>query len=76
MQTQHIDFITSAYLSNALSQTANSTQTNLTYITLPTSINLGVLSNINYYHKVNYLGSIFSALPGTTSELNRFSSTQ
>jgi molybdate/tungstate transport system substrate-binding protein len=54
MQTQHIDFITSAYLSNAIPQTGNSTQTNLAYITLPDTINLRVLSNINYYHKANF----------------------
>jgi molybdate/tungstate transport system substrate-binding protein len=63
MQTDHIDFIISAYLANALSQVKTTTE-NLTYITLPTSINLGVLSNLNYYQKANYGGSIFSALTG------------
>jgi molybdate/tungstate transport system substrate-binding protein len=54
MQTQHIDFIISAYESNAIPQTGNSSQTNLAYITLPDSINLGNLSNINYYNQANF----------------------
>ena len=52
MQTQHIDFITSAYESNAIPQTAN--QTNLAWITLPNSVNLGVLSDTSYYNKANF----------------------
>jgi molybdate/tungstate transport system substrate-binding protein len=54
MQTQHIDFITSAYLSNAIPQTGNSTQTGLAYITLPDAINLRVLSDLSYYHQANF----------------------
>ncbi len=54
MQTQHIDFITSSYLSNAIPQTGNSTQTHLAYITLPDAVSLGVLSNVSYYHKANF----------------------
>jgi len=52
MQTQHIDFITSAYESNAIPQTAN--QTNLVYITLPEEVNLGVLSDTSYYNQANF----------------------
>jgi molybdate/tungstate transport system substrate-binding protein len=52
MQTDHIDFITSAYESNAIPQTAN--QTSLAWITLPTSVNLGVLSNTPYYNNANF----------------------
>ncbi len=52
MQTQHIDFILSDYLSNAIPQTAN--QTSLAYITLPTQVNLGVLSDTSYYNKANF----------------------
>ena len=52
MQTQHIDFITSAYESNAIPQTAN--QTSLAWITLPTSVNLGVLSDTSYYNEANF----------------------
>ena len=54
MQTQHIDFITSAYESNAIPQTGNSTQTHLAYITLPSAVNLGVLSDLSYYHQANF----------------------
>jgi|GEM_PF-316735 len=54
MQTQHIDFIISSYLSNAMPQTGNSTQTHLAYITLPDAVNLGVLSDVNYYHQANF----------------------
>jgi ABC-type molybdate transport system substrate-binding protein len=52
MQTQHIDFITSAYESNAIPQTAN--QTSLAYITLPDQVNLGVLSDTSYYNQANF----------------------
>jgi molybdate/tungstate transport system substrate-binding protein len=52
MQTQHIDFITSAYESNAIPQTAN--KTNLAYITLPDLVNLGVLSDTSYYNEANF----------------------
>jgi molybdate/tungstate transport system substrate-binding protein len=52
MQTQHIDFITSAYESNAIPQTAN--KTNMAYITLPSSVNLGVLSDTSYYNEANF----------------------
>ncbi|HYB92933.1 MAG TPA: substrate-binding domain-containing protein [archaeon] len=54
MQTQHIDFITSAYLSNAIPQTGNSSQTQLAYITLPTSVNLQLMSMIHYYQKADF----------------------
>ena len=52
MQTQHIDFITSAYESNAIPQTNQTT--GLAWITLPTSVNLGVLANTPYYNKANF----------------------
>jgi molybdate/tungstate transport system substrate-binding protein len=52
MQTQHIDFITSAYESNAIPQTNQTT--GLAWITLPTSVNLGVLSDTSYYNKANF----------------------
>jgi molybdate/tungstate transport system substrate-binding protein len=52
MQTDHIDFITSAYESNAIPQTAN--QTSLAWITLPTQVNLGVLSNTPYYNQADF----------------------
>ena len=52
MQTDHIDFITSAYESNAIPQTAN--QTSLAWITLPTQVNLGVLANTLYYNEANF----------------------
>jgi molybdate/tungstate transport system substrate-binding protein len=54
MQTQHIDFVISAYMSNAIPQVGNSTQTNLAYITLPNLVNLGVLSDLSYYHLANF----------------------
>jgi molybdate/tungstate transport system substrate-binding protein len=54
IQTQHIDFIISAYLSNAIPQVGNSTQTNLAYITLPDLVNLGVLSDLSYYQLANF----------------------
>src|SRR5208283_693449 len=52
MQTDHIDFITSAYESNAIPQTNQTT--GLAWITLPTAVNLGVLSNTPYYNKANF----------------------
>ena len=52
MQTDHIDFITSAYESNAIPQTAN--QTSLAWITLPTQVNLGVLADTPYYNEANF----------------------
>jgi molybdate/tungstate transport system substrate-binding protein len=52
MQTQHIDFITSAYESNAIPQT-NQTK-GLAWITPPTAVNLGVLSDTPYYNKANF----------------------
>ena len=52
MQTDHIDFITSAYESNAIPQTEN--QTSLAWITLPTQVNLGVLANTLYYNEANF----------------------
>ncbi len=51
MQTDHIDFITSAYESNAIPQT---NQTGLAWITLPTQVNLGVLANTPYYNEANF----------------------
>jgi molybdate/tungstate transport system substrate-binding protein len=54
VQTDHIDFIISAYESNAIPQTGNSTQTHLAYITLPDAVNLGVLSDLSYYHLANF----------------------
>jgi molybdate/tungstate transport system substrate-binding protein len=54
VQTDHIDFILSAYESNAIPQTGNSTQTHLAYITLPDAVNLGVLSDLSYYHLANF----------------------
>jgi molybdate/tungstate transport system substrate-binding protein len=68
VQTDYIDFILSAYKSNAIPQTGNSTQTGLAYITLPTAINLGVLSDLSYYHLANFsLYSGNSSLPDTSS---------
>jgi molybdate/tungstate transport system substrate-binding protein len=54
VQPDHIDFILSAYESNAIPQTGNSTQTHLAYITLPYAVNLGVLSDLSYYHLANF----------------------
>ena len=51
---RNIDFIISAYLSNAIPQTGNSTQTHIAYITLPNSVNLGVLSDLSYYLQANF----------------------
>ena len=52
LQTQHIDFITSAYESNAIPQTNSTPGT--AWITLPTSVNLGVLANTPYYNEANF----------------------
>jgi molybdate/tungstate transport system substrate-binding protein len=69
VQTDHIDFIISAYESNAIPQTGNSTQTHLAYITLPNAVNLGVLSDLSYYHLANFSLSPanFSLAPSTES---------
>ncbi len=50
-----VQFILSAYTSNAMPQTKSYQQQgfNITYITLPPFINLGNLSYVNFYHKVN-----------------------
>jgi molybdate/tungstate transport system substrate-binding protein len=53
MQTQHIDFITSAYESNAIPQT-NQTAGTTAWITLPTSVNLGVLALTPYYNQADF----------------------
>lgn len=52
MQSGQIDFITSAYTSNAISQVKN--QPNMAYITLPNFINLGDLSQLSYYYQGNF----------------------
>ncbi|MFP3306682.1 MAG: substrate-binding domain-containing protein [Thermocladium sp.] len=51
MESGKIDFILSAYLSNALP--THKAVTTIAYITLPPQINLGNLSMVNYYHSVN-----------------------
>ncbi|WP_291767476.1 substrate-binding domain-containing protein [Caldivirga sp. UBA161] len=51
MQAGQIQFILSAYLSNALPQTQEYKGT--AYITLPPMVNLGNLSYVPYYHQVN-----------------------
>jgi molybdate/tungstate transport system substrate-binding protein len=51
-QSGNLDFITSAYLSNSIPQTANSSQ--IAYITLPETINLGTIADVNYYHNGNF----------------------
>jgi len=50
-----VQFILSAYTSNAIPQTQYYQQKgfNMTYITLPPLINLGNLSYVSFYHKVN-----------------------
>ncbi|MGC8674972.1 substrate-binding domain-containing protein [Fervidicoccus sp.] len=50
-----VQFILSAYLSNAIPQVQYYQQNgyNITYITLPSAINLGDLSYVNYYKQVN-----------------------
>ena len=52
LQTDHIDFITSAYESNAIPQTNQTAGT--AWITLPTSVNLGVLANTPYYNQADF----------------------
>jgi len=52
MQTDHIDFITSAYESNAIPQTNQTPGT--AWITLPTQVNLGVLADTPYYNQANF----------------------
>ena len=51
-ESDQVDFITSAYESNAISQVAN--QPSLAYITLPNFINLGDLSQLSYYYQGNF----------------------
>ena len=51
-ETGKVDFITSAYASNAISQVKN--QPNLAYITLPNFINLGDVSQLSYYYQGNF----------------------
>ncbi|WP_069807000.1 substrate-binding domain-containing protein [Vulcanisaeta thermophila] len=53
MLTSKMDFILSAYESNAIPQTK--AYKGLTYITLPPFINLGNLSYVDYYHQVNVI---------------------
>lgn len=52
MQSGQVDFITSAYTSNAISQVKN--QPNMAYITLPNFINLGDVSQLSYYYQGNF----------------------
>ncbi|MEM1638142.1 MAG: substrate-binding domain-containing protein [Pyrobaculum sp.] len=51
MPTGQIQFILSAYLSNAIPQVKE--YRDLAYITLPPQINLGSLDYVQYYHSVN-----------------------
>ncbi|MEM3327051.1 MAG: substrate-binding domain-containing protein, partial [Thermoproteus sp.] len=51
MPTGQIQFILSAYLSNAIPQAKE--YRGLAYITLPPQINLGSLDYVQYYHSVN-----------------------
>jgi hypothetical protein len=51
MAAGQVDFILSAYESNAIPQTRE--YHNMVFITLPPIINLGDLSYVNYYHKVS-----------------------
>lgn len=51
MNAGQVQFILSAYLSNAIPQTQQYKGT--AYITLPPMINLGNLSYVNYYHQVS-----------------------
>lgn len=51
MASGQVDFILSAYESNAIPQTQ--TYHNTVFITLPPFINLGNLSYVNYYHQVS-----------------------
>ena len=52
VQTGQVDFVISAYESNAIPQTSG--VANLAYITLPDFINLGTVSEINYYYQGNF----------------------
>jgi molybdate/tungstate transport system substrate-binding protein len=51
MAAGQVDFILSAYKSNAIPQTRG--YYNMVFITLPPFINLGDLSYVNYYHQVS-----------------------
>jgi molybdate/tungstate transport system substrate-binding protein len=51
MAAGQVDFILSAYESNAIPQTRE--YHNMVFITLPPFINLGDLSYVNYYHQVS-----------------------
>ncbi|ADY01978.1 ABC-type molybdate transport system periplasmic component-like protein [Vulcanisaeta moutnovskia 768-28] len=51
MTSGQVDFILSAYESNAIPQTQ--TYHNTVFITLPPFVNLGNLSYVNYYHQVS-----------------------
>ncbi|MFP3173572.1 MAG: substrate-binding domain-containing protein [Vulcanisaeta sp.] len=51
MAAGQVDFILSAYKSNAIPQTRE--YHNMVFITLPPFINLGDLSYVNYYHQVS-----------------------
>ncbi|PLC61332.1 molybdenum ABC transporter substrate-binding protein, partial [Vulcanisaeta sp. EB80] len=51
MAAGQVDFILSAYESNAIPQTRE--YQNMVFITLPPFINLGNLSYVNYYHQVS-----------------------
>jgi hypothetical protein len=51
MAAGQVDFILSAYKSNAIPQTRE--YYNMVFITLPPFINLGDLSYVNYYHQVS-----------------------
>lgn len=51
MSAGQVQFILSAYLSNAIPQTK--TYSGTAYITLPPLVNLGNLSYVSYYHRVN-----------------------
>jgi molybdate/tungstate transport system substrate-binding protein len=59
-QTGQVNFVISAYESNAIPQTKG--VANLAYITLPSFINLGSVSEISYYH----LGDFSYTESGTT----------
>lgn len=51
MATGQIDFVLSAYLSNAIPQVQE--YKGLAYITLPPQVNLGSLDYVSYYHSVS-----------------------
>ena len=55
MEAGQVQFILSAYTSNAIPQTKEYRGT--AYITLPPMVNLGDLSYVNYYHLVNFTWS-------------------